>query len=592
MTLTRSGDNPRVSPTAPNTADDTAGSRPAAMHRLGRHAALLTLVLLALIPFVQNGMIGNADEGAVLTQARIINQTGGWSMQGDVEVDPDGKWFALDLADHVGDGWYPYAKHPLFAVVVAGVGTAHLWQLYGLMTLGTVAAAVAAGLLARRISPRYGPWALWCCGIASPLLFDSYWLIAHTLGAAVAGFAVVGALRFLVDRRGDGLFVCVAGALTAALLRSEGVLFGVALSIACLALVGVGVGLGRRALLGGATLATTAMAYVGDAAWARRIEPGSAAKPFHIADEQGWLIGRLEGAWNSLLRPAVITSTGAGLSLVAAVALVVGACYLRFRPSEPRIARVAVWIGAAAAIARLAFAPSPVGGLFTAFPIMVVGLIFLPRSVLANPTARLCALVAGLHSAAVLATQYSAGGAGEWGGRFFHIVLPMLVALTVAGLDSMRQSVPPDSWRQILRAGAAITVALAVLAMLTHRGIREAPRRLVDATVAAAVASDAEAATGAAGGRTPTPTPVIMTWPAAGRFAWASVLDRSFFMVDDPADLRTIGARLCHAGHRSVVLAADPDHADQLRDLGPYRIDTRHLVDGTGWVVATLTGSC
>ena len=189
MTLTRSGDNPRVSPTAPNTADDTAGSRPAAMHRLGRHAALLTLVLLALIPFVQNGMIGNAD----------------------VEVDPDGKWFALDLADHVGDGWYPYAKHPLFAVVVAGVGTAHLWQLYGLMTLGTVAAAVAAGLLARRISPRYGPWALWCCGIASPLLFDSYWLIAHTLGAAAAGFAVVGALRFLVDRRGDGLFASGAG---------------------------------------------------------------------------------------------------------------------------------------------------------------------------------------------------------------------------------------------------------------------------------------------------------------------------------------------------------------------------------------------
>lgn len=162
MTLTRSDHSTINSPSA----DAVAASRPAPMHRLGRHAALLTLVLMALIPFVQNGMIGNADEGAVLAQARVIDQTGGWSMPGDPRVDPDGRWFALDLADHVGDGWYPYAKHPLFAVVVAGVGTTHLWLLYGLMSLGTVGAAVAAGLLARRISPRYGPWALWCCGIA------------------------------------------------------------------------------------------------------------------------------------------------------------------------------------------------------------------------------------------------------------------------------------------------------------------------------------------------------------------------------------------------------------------------------------------
>jgi len=573
VTLTRSAE--------PVTAGDHAA---ASEQHLARHAALLATVLLALLPFVQNGMIGNADEGAVLAQSRLLERTGSWSMRADVAVDPDGRWFALDLADRVGADWYPYAKHPLFVEVVSTIGTDRLWVLYGAMALGTVAAAVAAGLLARRISPRYGPWALWCCGIASPLFFDSYWLIAHTLGAAAAGCAAVGACRFLIDRRPDGLALAVVGTAAAAMLRSEGVLFGVALSIGCVVL---GVAGRRRFALGLALFATTAGAYLGDSWWYRRIETGSDARPFHITDEQGWLLGRLEGAWNSLLRPAVIPSTGAGFSLLAALALVVGACYLRFRPAEPRIARGVVWAAAGAAVARLAFLPSPVGGLLTAFPILVVGLLFLPRSVLANPAARLCAVVAALHSAAVLATQYSAGGAGEWGGRFFHMVLPMLAALAVAGLDAMRRSVAPESWRHAVRAGGVVTLALVVLAVQAHRGIREAPRRIVEATVSAASAASRTSAPGES-----TAVPVVMTWPAAGRFAWQEVLERPLFMVDETEDFPVIGSRLCDAGHGQVILAADADHVGDLDHLTPYRLRSRQVVDGTGWVVATLTATC
>lgn len=563
------------------TAGRDAGALGSVVRRRPRplwvHAVALAVALAALVPIVQNGMIGSADEGAVLAQARLLERTGQWWTAGSPSVDPTGRWFGLDLSEQVDGRWYPYAKHPLFVELVSAIGTGRLWVLYLVMCAGTVVAAVFAAMLAGRVSMRYRVPTMWALGLASPLFFDGYWLMAHSLAAGLAALSLWGLLRWAQDRRATGLVVMCLAVGIVALLRSEGTLFGIALAGA--ALLGAG-SAGRRVVAAACAVMTTGCAYVGDAAWTRRLQGGSAAQPFRIVDEQGWLIGRVEGAWNSLLRPAVVPSTIGAVSLVAAAALVIGAAYLRFRPTERRLALAALWLGAGLAVVRLVDDPSPIGGLLAACPLLAIGLLCLPKAKLADPVVRALFAVTSLHFVAVLATQYAAGGAGEWGGRFFHLILPAAVPLAVVGLFDLRDRLARldgSTLRSALGAFGVATVAISVLAVQAHRGIREAPRRVV--AEVAAQAQDDDAA-------------VVMTWSAGGRFAWRLVLDRTFLTVADPEELPDAANALCDAGADRVVLALDPPHRDRLGPLGRYRVDRAVEVPGTGWSVATLLGDC
>jgi hypothetical protein len=42
----------------------------------------------------------------------------------------------------------------------------------------------------------------------------------------------------------------------------------------------------------------------------------------------------------------------------------------------------------------------------------------------------------------VLAVNYEVGGNAEWGGRFLHVLIPILVPLAAAGLESARRQLP------------------------------------------------------------------------------------------------------------------------------------------------------
>ncbi|MGK3945884.1 hypothetical protein ABK046_47005, partial [Streptomyces caeruleatus] len=78
-------------------------------------------------------------------------------------------------------------------------------------------------------------------GLATPLVFDAWLVIAHSLGAALAGLAVLAALR-VDEGRGWPAVLGTAGAVAGSvLLRNEAVLFGVALG-----LTAIGVGALRR----------------------------------------------------------------------------------------------------------------------------------------------------------------------------------------------------------------------------------------------------------------------------------------------------------------------------------------------------------
>jgi hypothetical protein len=100
-----------------------------------------------------------------------------------------------------------------------------------LSVLGTWSAAVAAGLIARRLDPAYGIWALWITGIASPLVFDAYLVIAHSIAAALAGFAFLG-LDQALKGKPKALLYALPAAVCMVLLRSEGVLLTLALGAA------------------------------------------------------------------------------------------------------------------------------------------------------------------------------------------------------------------------------------------------------------------------------------------------------------------------------------------------------------------------
>jgi hypothetical protein len=197
---------------------------------LAQHVAALALVLLALMPWLGTSRLFSADEGALQAQAHVLAEGDGWFIDHPrPDLDPTGRLFLLHLSVADGDRSAPFAKHPVYAVALApfeSVGGKPAMVLTSLA--GTVLAALAAALLARTIRPGTERYALWAIGVASPAFLYGYVLIAHTLGAALAGLAVYLAVR---DRAGwlrpAGVALATAACVT---LRSEGLLFGFALA--------------------------------------------------------------------------------------------------------------------------------------------------------------------------------------------------------------------------------------------------------------------------------------------------------------------------------------------------------------------------
>ncbi|HEV3401140.1 MAG TPA: hypothetical protein VG078_04905, partial [Acidimicrobiales bacterium] len=202
---------------------------------LGVHVAALAVVLVALVPVVGPGVSFSADEGAAIVQARHLARGDGWIVDHPVpEADPEGTNYPLELSARGLDGrTAPFAKHPLYAVLLGAASRlGGVTAMVLLSVAGTIAAAALAAALAGRMGPGLARPALWAVGAGSPLLFDGYLVIAHTLGAALAAAAVLCAVRAFEDRRrwlssAAGVLACAA---VAVLLRTEASLFALALA--------------------------------------------------------------------------------------------------------------------------------------------------------------------------------------------------------------------------------------------------------------------------------------------------------------------------------------------------------------------------
>lgn len=522
------------------------------------HLLGLALVLLAMVPVVGTNASFSSDEGAAIIQARSLASGDGWIVPHPMpEVDPEGRMYPLVSAERGSNGFVPLAKHPVSSLLLAGAGwLAGVPGMVLLSVAGTVAAAGLAAALAARLDPVLSRATVWVVGLASPLFFDSFLVMGHTLAAALATGATLCAVRAIVDRRPAtalAVFPFVGGAV---FLRTEAVLF--ALSLATVAVV---VALRARARLHGCMVAGAALVAVAvtryvEAAWFARIigdAPAAMRVPAPIGAE-GFLQGRLESFVITWLLPDYDASPVRVVLLLAMVAGVVAAALeARREPSTPRRvlapAAFAVW----AAVAAVVVGPAAVvPGLLVAFPVLTAGLLVLRRPLFRDVGAVLAMATSAVFALGVAATQYSTGGTGEWGGRYFALAIPVVVPVILLGLHRHARGMERVARRGAAGALVLCSVALTVTALLSLRASH--------GEVAGLVASITRAEEVAGPGR-----PVVTTWQAAARYSWA-IFDRNPWLLVEPADIDELRESLARVGtDRFVFVTVDPD------------VDRRHL---------------
>jgi hypothetical protein len=510
-------------------------------------------VLLLLVPVVGTSQSFLADEGAAVIQARSLESGAGWIVEDPLpQVDPGGAWYPIVNAEHGQRGFAPLGKHPAYPVLAAAAD--RLGGVTGMVLLslaGTLAAAGLAAAIGGRIDARLVRPTLWTVGLASPLLFDGFLVMAHTLGAAFATAAVLAAVVALVDRRpGVGLLVApaVAGAV---LLRNEALLFA-----AALALVTGALSLRREyrpvaALVATATLAGALAGRVVDRIWLARVTGGAVSTTTVgvPAAGDGFVRGRVDGFLVTWLTPGY-----RGGLVCLALLVMLGAmawCALRVRSHPDDRAGILGSAGVAAAAALVALAVAPanvVPGLLLAFPVAAAGMLAMRRRLFDGPITVVVGSTAALFAVAVIATQYSVGGSGEWGGRYFALLVPASAPLFLAALRREGRALSPQLRRGVSGALVVCSLALATMAVGALRANHQAKAALV-------------ARIDAAGDATGDSRPVVVTTLiAAARLAWPTFDDHRWLYVAD-GQVATAAARLRAAGiDRFVLVTRDMDH--------------------------------
>ena len=535
------------------------------------HLAALALVLLALVPLIGTGASFSADEGAAIVQARSLSGGGGWIVEHPLpEVDPDGRHYPLELSASGPDGTAPFAKHPLYALMLAAADRAGGVTAMVLLSLaGTLAAAGLAVALATRLDPVLARPTLWVVGLGSPLLLDGFLVIAHTLAAAAAAGAVLCAVTAL-ERRSPllaaGVVPCVG---VAVLLRNEALFLALGLALAA------GVMARTRTLrvpalvvaVGAAGAA--AVAHLGENLWIARILGGEAALTAGVTGgaSQAGLQGRIDGFVLTWLTPNYTDRPLVGLLLLLMVAaVVVAALGARHRPQRPGQVQVASAVAAVAAVGGLAADPrTVVPGLLVAFPLAAAGLALLGRRSLDSADARLAAGTAAVFALAVAATQYRTGGSGEWGGRYFALAVPVVVPVLLLALYRQRDVVGPAVARRAAACLAVCSVAMSVMAVGSISNVRRVTADLVAAVERA----------------TPEGAVVVTTYPAMPRLAWP-ILDQGRWLLTTPADLDDLVRRLRAAGvDRFTFVTRDLAH-DGPQLAGLRVVSTEGRPDGRG----------
>lgn len=437
------------------------------------HAVLLTLILVGLALLVNNGQPALPDEGLYTAQADNLAQ-GGWGIvRPESRMDHGNEFGALVGSTIRGDQTIPYARRPLYPLLITP-----FWAVggfFGTMLLsvtGTVVAACTSALIGRRLDPRATFWTFWLVGLGSPLLFDSLVVMGHAAAAGLAGLTGLLTISAMDRQRFSSHRALVAlGALLFAvlltLIRSEGIIVVGALaagtSLSALSLRRRSLRCDWVRLAFGVSLGIVGVAaYIANDFWARRITSG-AAGDIAAGDRSPDV---LNAAWTGLVRPWMIDARFASTALTILLACAVLApLTLRFLPKSQLAGLALLGLGAAAAVAHLLEQVILVTGLFAVTPWLVIGLLSLKgKEVVKWPTG-LFLFTAAVSTAAILATTYGEGGAAEWGGRFFHPLIPLLAPVAVLSLVDLCSKLPRRNSIWVVACIATMTLAVSVSAV-------------------------------------------------------------------------------------------------------------------------------
>jgi hypothetical protein len=385
---------------------------------------------------------------------------------------------------------------------------------------GTIMASLGAALLGRRIDPRLGAPALWVAGVASPLFFDAYLILAHTIAAATAAFAVLLALT-IVERKAPPAWMYPAlGLATAAtvLLRSEGLVLVPALVVGGVVLARLEPERRARAIQVAIVAGLVGViAFVGERAYIAGIL-GNAGEGSRIPTEN-WLVGRFNGLFKTWF-PATYTYQSTVEYATALLPVIVAFAALRTRRSMKGGPLVAGFTAVAILLVlRLILASSgPIPGLAVAFPIGWAGLWLLRRRYFTTTAMRFIGIVGLVMVVAVLLTQFSRGGGVEWGGRYFAVAVPIITPVLLRPFLDV-------NWHVGFSRGAlpiavvAVTIVLMAIGVQTLRLTHTAHRGGVETIAAAADAG--VAATGE-------PGVVVMTSRLGPQIVWNIFRDYDF----------------------------------------------------------------
>lgn len=556
---------------------------------LWAHVTTLGVLLLALVPVVGTSYSFSPDEAVAITQARSLAQGQGWMVEHPFsEIDPEDHFYPVAGSSRGADGIAPFAKHPIYPLVLAGLhGVGGISAMVVLSVLGTVAAAAFAALLAREATGGLERPVVWAVGVASPLLFDAYLVIAHSLGAALVTAAVLAVVRSTrrLERQlpaRTNLLLAAATCLlvVAVLLRSEALIFALALGVATF-VTGVTI---RRPIL-----PIWAMVMAGSGMAAAVLEKqlqsvfiggdrGMVALP--TAEGGGFFAARLAGFLNTWLLPTSDTTPGAALMLVVVVALAAAAVLvLRFRPKRPEM--LLVLSAGATVLVVLAFLAQPtrvIPGLLVAFPLAVFGIGLVDRTYFEPPGRLVLTVTAGLFIAGVLATQYPVGGSSEWGGRYFALAIPILTVLAVDALARRAPAVPVPV-RQWSGAGlVACSVLLAIGAVSSMANEHTFNQSLLVRMEGAA--SDVVPGDGGA--------PVVVTpWPNIARHAWPTHSNERWLYNADEELAPGLAMDLQRAGVAQLLFVGQ-DHKELAPYLDTFAIDEERSFKTGKWEVSVL----
>lgn len=520
-----------------------------------KHTVALALLLVALVPLVGTSSSFLSDEGAAIIQGRSLASGEGWIVPHPMpEVDPDGRYYPLVNSERGRHGFAPLAKHPAYSVLVAGalrlggVAAAVL-----LSVAGVVVSAALAGALAGRLDRALSRPAIWAVGLASPLFFDGFLVMGHTLGAALAAGATLVAVIAVTERRPAAALAvgpCVAGAV---LIRSEAVLFAAALAIVAAAIAVRARPRTPALVVAGAAVAGAVTARLLEAAWLASIvgaAPPAMKMPAPVRGS-GFLEGRVDGLLVTWLLPDYRSGQPFTVLMLAMVALV-AVTAIRLRSAPLHGAGVLAPAGLAALAAVVAFAVTPatvVPGLLVAFPLMTAGLLLVRRPLFRDQGAALALGTFLLFAAAVIMTQYRSGGTGEWGGRYFALGIPVVVPALLLALHRQGHMIGRSTRRGLAAALVVCSATLATTALLSVRSSHQ-------------YWSGFEAAVGRAQGVAGAGRPVVTTWSAAPRYAWG-VFDRRPWLWAEPGELERLRASLAGLGVDRFVFVTSDLEADR-----------------------------